>query len=90
MPLADSFLNKKKLSNLTFWNKNLFLDLFYLFHDRKREGYTLDHDFASVDVTMDYVTAFIGPSGCGKSTFLRTLNRMNDTIASARVEGARV
>ncbi len=33
------------------------------------------------------VTAFIGPSGCGKSTFLRTLNRMNDTIASARVEG---
>ena len=33
------------------------------------------------------VTAFIGPSGCGKSTFLRTLNRMNDTVASARVEG---
>lgn len=33
------------------------------------------------------VVAFIGPSGCGKSTFLRTLNRMNDTIPSARVEG---
>ncbi len=33
------------------------------------------------------VTALIGPSGCGKSTFLRCLNRMNDTIASARVEG---
>ena len=33
------------------------------------------------------MTAFIGPSGCGKSTFLRALNRMNDTIASARVEG---
>ena len=33
------------------------------------------------------VTAFIGPSGCGKSTFLRTLNRMNDTIANARVDG---
>ncbi|MES2136310.1 MAG: phosphate ABC transporter ATP-binding protein PstB, partial [Pseudomonadota bacterium] len=32
-------------------------------------------------------TAFIGPSGCGKSTFLRCLNRMNDTIASARVTG---
>ncbi|UZK66204.1 phosphate ABC transporter ATP-binding protein PstB [Sphingomonas sp. M1-B02] len=41
----------------------------------------------SIDVDMDKVTAFIGPSGCGKSTFLRTLNRMNDTIASARVEG---
>jgi phosphate transport system ATP-binding protein len=33
------------------------------------------------------VTAFIGPSGCGKSTFLRSLNRMNDTIPGARVEG---
>ena len=41
----------------------------------------------SIDITMDEVTAFIGPSGCGKSTFLRTLNRMNDTIPSARVEG---
>nr|WP_245897506.1 phosphate ABC transporter ATP-binding protein PstB [Palleronia abyssalis] len=33
------------------------------------------------------VTAFIGPSGCGKSTFLRCLNRMNDTIDIARIEG---
>ena len=33
------------------------------------------------------VTALIGPSGCGKSTFLRCLNRMNDTISGARVEG---
>nr|WP_269142233.1 phosphate ABC transporter ATP-binding protein PstB [Sphingomonas sp. IC-11] len=41
----------------------------------------------SIDVDQEDVTAFIGPSGCGKSTFLRTLNRMNDTVASARVEG---
>jgi phosphate transport system ATP-binding protein len=41
----------------------------------------------SIDVSMENVTAFIGPSGCGKSTFLRTLNRMNDTVAGARVEG---
>ena len=41
----------------------------------------------SIDIDMDNVVAFIGPSGCGKSTFLRTLNRMNDTIPSARVEG---
>ena len=41
----------------------------------------------SIEVESDYVTAFIGPSGCGKSTFLRTLNRMNDTVASARVSG---
>ncbi|ARO14992.1 phosphate transport system ATP-binding protein [Ketogulonicigenium robustum] len=41
----------------------------------------------NVDISDRMVTAFIGPSGCGKSTFLRTLNRMNDTIANARVEG---
>ena len=44
-------------------------------------------DSVSIDVDMEHVTAFIGPSGCGKSTFLRTLNRMNDTISIARVEG---
>jgi phosphate transport system ATP-binding protein len=41
----------------------------------------------SIDIQDKTVTAFIGPSGCGKSTFLRCLNRMNDTIAAARVEG---
>ena len=41
----------------------------------------------SIDVDQENVTAFIGPSGCGKSTFLRSLNRMNDTVAGARVEG---
>lgn len=41
----------------------------------------------SIDIDEDRVTAFIGPSGCGKSTFLRCLNRMNDTIPSARVTG---
>ena len=41
----------------------------------------------SVEILDRAVTAFIGPSGCGKSTFLRCLNRMNDTVASARVSG---
>jgi len=41
----------------------------------------------SIRIYEDRVTAFIGPSGCGKSTFLRCLNRMNDTIPSARVTG---
>jgi phosphate transport system ATP-binding protein len=41
----------------------------------------------TVDLVPQEVTALIGPSGCGKSTFLRTLNRMNDTIQGARVEG---
>ncbi|MFN5782108.1 MAG: phosphate ABC transporter ATP-binding protein PstB [Novosphingobium sp.] len=44
-------------------------------------------DDVSIDIPTEYVTAFIGPSGCGKSTFLRALNRMNDTIVGARVEG---
>mgnify|MGYP000026382928 CR=1 FL=1 len=41
----------------------------------------------SLDIPDKTVTAFIGPSGCGKSTFLRTMNRMNDTIHGARVTG---
>ncbi|MEO8530502.1 MAG: phosphate ABC transporter ATP-binding protein PstB [Deltaproteobacteria bacterium] len=41
----------------------------------------------NVDILSKTVTAFIGPSGCGKSTFLRTINRMNDTIPICRVEG---
>jgi phosphate transport system ATP-binding protein len=47
------------------------------------------HALKDVDVEIQdkMVTAFIGPSGCGKSTFLRCLNRMNDTIAIARVKG---
>jgi phosphate transport system ATP-binding protein len=41
----------------------------------------------SIKIQPNVVTAFIGPSGCGKSTFIRTLNRMNDIIPGARVEG---
>ena len=41
----------------------------------------------SLDIGKNEVVAFIGPSGCGKSTFLRSLNRMNDTIDGCRVTG---
>jgi phosphate transport system ATP-binding protein len=41
----------------------------------------------SMDILRNRVTALIGPSGCGKSTFLRTLNRMNETIPDTRMEG---
>jgi phosphate transport system ATP-binding protein len=41
----------------------------------------------SLSVYENEITAFIGPSGCGKTTVLRTLNRMNDLIPTARVEG---
>jgi len=50
-----------------------------------------DDDRALEDVDMkvppNRVTALIGPSGCGKSTFLRCINRMNDLIDAARIEG---
>ena len=41
----------------------------------------------TISIDKKSVTAFIGPSGCGKSTFLRTINRMNDTIDGCRMEG---
>jgi phosphate transport system ATP-binding protein len=41
----------------------------------------------SLEIPENQVTAMIGPSGCGKSTFLRCINRMNDLIDAARVEG---
>jgi len=40
-----------------------------------------------INISSHVVTALIGPSGCGKSTFLRSLNRMTETVRQARVEG---
>ncbi|QJE74878.1 phosphate ABC transporter ATP-binding protein [Aerophototrophica crusticola] len=53
-----------------------------VFYGEKRALHGID-----VDIYENEVLALIGPSGCGKSTFLRTLNRMNDTIDICRVEG---
>jgi phosphate transport system ATP-binding protein len=44
------------------------------------------HDI-DLDVTQNRITALIGPSGCGKSSFLRTLNRMHETVKGTRLEG---
>ncbi len=41
----------------------------------------------NMDIQDHAITAFIGPSGCGKSTFLKCLNRMNDLVDCARIEG---
>lgn len=41
----------------------------------------------SLEIPEKQITALIGPSGCGKSTFIRCLNRMNDLVSSARIEG---
>ena len=56
-------------------NLNFFYGSFHALHD------------ISLEVPEKRITALIGPSGCGKSTFLRTLNRINETIKSARYEG---
>ena len=53
-----------------------------------RYGDKLALDNVTMSVPDQAVTACIGPSGCGKSTFLRCINRMNDTIDSARVTGS--
>jgi len=50
-------------------------------------GRTKVLDDVNLSIREREITALIGPSGCGKSTFLRCLNRMNDTIPSARVQG---
>jgi len=56
------------------------LDVFYGEHKAVRD--------VSLQMARFEITALIGPSGCGKSTVLRCLNRMNDLIPSARVEGS--
>jgi phosphate transport system ATP-binding protein len=55
------------------------VDVFYGDHKAIRD--------VTLDLHRNEITALIGPSGCGKSTFIRCLNRMNDLIPSARVEG---
>jgi phosphate transport system ATP-binding protein len=50
-------------------------------------GSALAVEDVSLDIYKNAITALIGPSGCGKSTFLRCLNRMNDFVPSARVDG---
>jgi len=70
--VGQSFTDAPKM---TMRNVNVFYDDKQAIHD------------VSVDISKNEVIAMIGPSGCGKSTFLRSLNRMNDTVESCRVEG---
>ena len=62
-------------AKMTMRNVNVFYDDKQAIHD------------VSIDIAKNEVIAMIGPSGCGKSTFLRSLNRMNDTVDICRVEG---
>src|SRR6266567_6525784 len=71
-PAGESGLDTSKLKSIGL---NFFYDKFQALHD------------INLTVHVNRVTAFIGPSGCGKSTFLRTLNRMHETIRKTRLEG---
>lgn len=77
---ADSASRRSKLDPSKMVIRSEKLDFFY---DHSAQA-LFDVD---IDVRRGQVVAFIGPSGCGKSTFLRTLNRMNDTIPNTRVKG---
>ncbi|ELZ12181.1 phosphate ABC transporter ATP-binding protein [Halovivax asiaticus JCM 14624] len=71
------------------WREHTFEGEAILSVDDLNVWYGDDHALRdiSIDIPRESVTALIGPSGCGKSTFLRCLNRMNDRIRAARVEG---
>jgi phosphate transport system ATP-binding protein len=71
-PSASS---KGSVPKLKATNVNFYYGTFHALYD------------ISLDMHTNRITALIGPSGCGKSTFLRTLNRINDTIKNARMEG---
>ena len=70
--VGQCFTDKPKMS---MRNVNVFYEDKQAIHD------------VSLDIAKNEVVAMIGPSGCGKSTFLRSLNRMNDTVDGCRVEG---
>ena len=53
-----------------------------MFYGQKQALHSID-----LEILANVVTALIGPSGCGKSSFLRSLNRMNETVRHARIEG---
>lgn len=70
-------LPQAKVKNIKMSTQNV-----HVYYDKTEAIKGID-----LSIYENEVIAFIGPSGCGKSTFLRTLNRMNDTIESCRVTG---
>lgn len=67
---------------MTINNPKITVENLDLFYGKKKALNNI-----SFEVPSNKVTALIGPSGCGKSTFLRSLNRMNDLIASVSIQG---
>jgi phosphate transport system ATP-binding protein len=77
-PLATATSRQASADKLTAKDINFFYGSFQALYN------------ISLGVPTNRITALIGPSGCGKSTFLRTMNRMNETIRNTRVEGSLV
>ncbi len=77
LPVQDpsNHVKEQSTQKLSAKNLNFFYGSFQALHD------------ISIGIAPNKITAFIGPSGCGKSTFLRTMNRMNETVRSTRVQG---
>src|SRR5215831_13372563 len=75
LPAGAEHTAKENPKKLSASNVNFYYGEFKALHD------------ITLDVKENQITALIGPSGCGKSTFLRTLNRMHETVRGTRLEG---
>jgi phosphate transport system ATP-binding protein len=73
--LVEEPTKQKVVYKLDVKNLNFYYGSFHALHD------------IGINISKNKITAFIGPSGCGKSTFLRTMNRMNETVRNTKVEG---
>jgi len=82
--MAEYDWSKRSIRNLADEGKEI-----ALYTEDLNVYYGQNHSIKHVDLSFEKnaITALIGPSGSGKSTYLRSLNRMNDTIQAARVEG---
>jgi phosphate transport system ATP-binding protein len=84
--MAESLLDERRVSvrreSIVSQATKISVRELNFFYGRTQALYNI-----SLDIRERVVMALIGPSGCGKSTFLRTLNRMNDTIPGTRAEG---
>src|SRR5471030_45506 len=81
-PLRDSVHMEKTTAPTTEQSVRLSIENLNFFYGQKQAVFGLN-----LKIPTHKVTALIGPSGCGKSTFLRTLNRMNETIRNTKAVG---
>jgi phosphate transport system ATP-binding protein len=74
-PTPESVVSQIKAAAITIRHLDFFYSDAHVLHD------------ISLEIPQNQITAFIGPSGCGKSTLLRCINRLNDLVDGARVDG---